>query len=64
MFSIIFRGSMEIFHVFFRGFQASTGKKLWGKNRRRNHETHKFDAKHSATDWAVFYQLWLSVAGL
>ena len=32
--------------VFSVVFQASTGKKLWGKN----HGTRKFDAKHSAID--------------
>ena len=36
-------------------FQASTGKKLWGKNHGKNHGTRKFDAKHSvyATEKAL-----------
>ena len=54
MSSIIFWGSGEIFHVFSVVFQASTGKKLRGKNRGRNHGTRKFDAQHSATVFVVF----------
>jgi hypothetical protein len=34
-------------------FQASTGKKLQGKNLRKKHWTHKFDAKHSANDTRI-----------
>ena len=29
-------------------FQASTSKKIWGKNQENNHGTRKFDANHSA----------------
>ena len=49
MFSIIFGGSNEISYVFFfRSFQASTGKKLCGKNPGKNPGSQNFDAKHSA----------------
>ena len=55
MFSIIFRGSREVFHVFFRVFfQANTGKKLRGKNHRKFHRTWKFDAKHSVNVLNVY----------
>ena len=43
MFSITFRESVEIFHVFSIVFQASTGKKQAGKNCGRNYGTRKFD---------------------
>ena len=36
--------------VFSVVFQASTGKKLRGKNHGKNHGTRKFDAKDSAND--------------
>ena len=47
MFSIIFQGSREIFHVISVVFQASTGMKLLGKNHGKNPGNRKFDAKHS-----------------
>ena len=50
MFSIIFRGSVKIFHVFSIVFQASTSKRHQEKNLGRNHGTRKFDAKYSAND--------------
>ena len=46
MFSIIYPGKFSM--VFSVVFQASTGKKLWGKNHGKNPGTRKFDAKHSA----------------
>ena len=45
IFSIIFWGSWEIFHIFLVVFQASTGKKLWKKH--YGIFWGKFDAKHS-----------------
>ena len=42
-------GSGEIIHVFSVVFQASTGKKLWGKKHRKFHGTRKSNAKHSTT---------------
>jgi hypothetical protein len=50
MFSIIFRGSGEIFYGFSIVFWlVHTCKKLPGKKSRKNPGTQKFDAKHSAT---------------
>ena len=48
MFSIIFWGSEKLPCFFFVVFQASTEKKLRGKNHEKNPRTLKFDAKHSA----------------
>ena len=53
MFSIIFWGSGKNFHFFFVVivvFQASTGKKPWGKRSRKKYWDQEIDAKHSATD--------------
>ena len=47
MFSIIFLGSGEIFHVFSVVFQASKGKKLQWKGKGKFYETRNFDATHS-----------------
>ena len=49
MFSIISRGSGEIYQWFFRSF-SSTCKKLQKYNHGNNYGTRKFDAKHSAFD--------------
>ena len=44
-------GDLRKFSMFFSVvFQASTGKKLWGKNHGKNHGTLNSDAKHSTND--------------
>ena len=48
MFSMGFWGSGEIFCVFFRNLSSQDRQTLQEKNHRKNHETQKFDAKHSA----------------
>ena len=48
MFNVIFWGSGEIFHTFLIVFQASAGKKLWGKKARKISRARKFNAKHPA----------------
>ena len=54
-FSIIFRGSGEIFYDFSLVFQVSTAQtRNFGKNKnRKNHGTRKLDAKHSAKIYLI-----------